>query len=359
MEPAGHTFYMARCIALAQSAGVLAAPNPMVGAVLVHDGTIIGEGCHQKFGGAHAEVNCIENALVNHADNISSSTLYVSLEPCVHYGKTPPCTDLIIAHKVPRVVIGCRDSFDKVNGQGIEKLRAAGIEVIEGVLQNESLVLNKRFFTSHRFGRPYISLKWAQSADGFIADGDRRLLISNNYTNRLVHKWRSEEMAVMVGATTAINDNPVLNNRYWFGKAPVKILLDPHLRVPQHLNLFNAVSQIIILNTQKEGQEGNRYFVKLNYQNLLDDVVYRLSKMNIQSILIEGGQKLLQSFINAALWDEARIITNTNLYTGQGLASPIPSNFVKTSEQYLLNDRIEYFVNGGYGNTNQEQNGFT
>lgn len=343
MNKPEHEYFMARCLELAKKGGGEVAPNPMVGAVLVHDGKIIGEGFHQKFGEAHAEVNCIHNALKNNADKISSSTLYVSLEPCSHFGKTPPCTGLIIQHKIPRVVIGCNDSFEKVNGSGIEQLKNFGVHMTADVLRDEAIQLNKRFFTFHEKNRPYIILKWAQTNDGFIASNDNhRLYITNGLTNRFVHKWRSEEAAIMIGANTALKDNPLLNNRYWSGKSPLKIVLDPDLRLPSSLKIFNE-GKLIIVNTIKEINEGHLQYLKVTKENIFDDLLHRLFISGIQSVLIEGGQKLLQSFIDAGLWDEARVITNIDLNIFAGLRSPILSNAVKIKEEMMGNDRIEYF----------------
>ncbi|MFI5128490.1 MAG: bifunctional diaminohydroxyphosphoribosylaminopyrimidine deaminase/5-amino-6-(5-phosphoribosylamino)uracil reductase RibD, partial [Chitinophagales bacterium] len=253
---------MYRCLELAKLGAGQVAPNPMVGAVLVHDDRIIGEGYHQKYGEAHAEVNCIgQAALSGLTDAISQSTLYVSLEPCSHFGKTPPCTDLIIKHKIPKVVIGCRDPFKEVNGKGIEKLIAAGIEVQQGVLEKECIDLNKRFLTFHTQHRPYIILKWAETADGFMAPpapqgGIReesvrqRLLISNEYTNRLVHRWRSEEAAILVGTNTIENDDPELTTRLWPGHSPVRLIVDMNLRLPSSLKVFNGQEETIIFNTK-------------------------------------------------------------------------------------------------------------
>jgi diaminohydroxyphosphoribosylaminopyrimidine deaminase / 5-amino-6-(5-phosphoribosylamino)uracil reductase len=333
---------MHRCIYLARLGAGYTAPNPMVGAVLVHNDCIIGEGWHKKYGGAHAEVNCINDALHHpsvSAAMISNSTLYVSLEPCAHHGKTPPCADLIIKHKIPKVVIGCRDPFSEVNGKGIEKLTAANVEVITGVLENECTDLNKRFFVFHTQHRPYILLKWAQTADGFIASspqihsgkseksghaGLQRLLISNEYSNRVVHKWRSEEAAILVGTNTALHDNPALTSRLWPGPSPVRVVLDATLRLPLSLQVFEQPVKTIVFNYIKEAQEGNLFFKKMDAnKNSIRQVVDGLYRMDIQSVLVEGGAALLQSFIGEGLWDEARVITNTELFIGKGVAAPL------------------------------------
>lgn len=341
-----HQQYMQRCFQLARLGCGYVAPNPMVGAVLVHEGEIIGEGYHQQYGGPHAEVHCIEDALKQHKDKIISSTLYVSLEPCAHYGKTPPCADLIIKHQIPRVVIGCSDIFQEVNGKGVQKLQAAGVSVTVGVLEQQAIELNKAFLTYHTHKRPYIILKWAQTADGFIDSvGEERLLISNEYTNRLVHQWRSETVAIMVGAHTAIKDNPILNNRLWMGKSPKKILWDPHLRVPKDLRLFAQQDETLVFNRQKEAVEGNIHYLQVNDNEMIRDVLQRLYDWQIQSVLIEGGRQLLQLFIDAGLWDEARVIVNKNAIIRSGVAAPVLSCQQPLKTVYLANDEISYYKN--------------
>lgn len=346
MEETQHINYMARCIELAKKGQECVAPNPMVGAVLVYDDRIIGEGFHQKYGEAHAEVNCIKEALQNFPTLISSSTMYVSLEPCAHFGKTPPCADLIIQHNIPKVVVACRDSFDSVNGKGIKKLQQAGIEVTEGILEKEAIDLNKRFFTFHTQKRPYVILKWAQTADGFISDGKKqRLLITNPVANRLVHQWRSGEAGILIGANTAIADDPLLDNRHWYGQPPVKILIDPALKCPINLQMFYQGERVLIANHKKEGTEGQRVYLKLERENLLTNLMVRLYEEKILSVFIEGGGYTLQSFINTGLWDEARIITNTSLTAGAGVRSPELNNGIKVNEHFYLTDRVEFFTN--------------
>ncbi len=235
-----HQLYMHRCIELARLAAGRAAPNPMVGSVLLFEDRIIGEGYHQQYGQAHAEVNCINSVKEEDKHLIEKSVIYVLLEPCAHFGKTPPCADLIIKHKIPTVVIGCRDPFEQVDGKGIEKLNNAGIKVITGVLENECKELNKRFFTFHINKRPYIILKWAQSKNQKIANADfSRVLITSALSNRLVHKWRSEEAGIMVGTKTALQDNPALNTRHWTGPDPLRLVVDMNLRLPSDLQIFD------------------------------------------------------------------------------------------------------------------------
>lgn len=346
MYEQAHEVYMQRCLQLAKLAVGNVAPNPMVGAVLVYNGEVIAEGYHRQYGGPHAEVHCITEALKNHPGKISGSTLYVSLEPCAHFGKTPPCADLIIRHKIPKVVIACRDSFEAVDGKGIAKLKAAGVHTTLGVLENEAIALNKAFFTFHQLKRPYITLKWAQTANGYISGaGQSRLLISNSYTNRLVHSWRSAHAAIMVGANTAISDDPLLDNRNWTGPAPRKILFDPHLKVPHSLRLFNTDDVLVILNTVKDAVSGNIIYLKMDKNNMIPDAMHQLQQLNIQSLLVEGGGFLHRSFIEADVWDEARIITNKELSVRGGVQAPVLSEPVKLNGITLQNDEIAYFKN--------------
>ncbi len=338
--------YMFRCLQLAQLAGDAVAPNPMVGAVLVHEGSIIGEGWHQRYGYAHAEVNCIEAAIVNgHADKLQLSTLYVSLEPCAHFGKTPPCSDLIIRHKIPKVVIGCRDPFSEVNGKGIEKLEAAGIEVVCNVCKEECELLNKRFFTFHLQHRPYIVLKWAQTADRKIGSGtNQRLLISNAYTNRLVHQWRSEEAAVLIGKRTAMLDDPQLTNRYFNRKQPLRIVLDKELALPATAQLMNHDAKTVIFNYHLHREEGQPQYYQIgNDANIVHQIINGLYKMKVLSVLVEGGARLLQSFIDDGMWDEARVIQNEILVAGTGLNAPVLQNHELVKEEMIVNDRICFY----------------
>lgn len=316
---------MARCLELAAQGLGRVAPNPVVGAVLVHGERIIGEGYHMQYGEAHAEVNCIDAVAPEDRELIAASTLYVSLEPCAHHGKTPPCSDLIIRMRIPRIVVGCRDPFSEVNGKGIEKLRAAGREVIEGVMEQECRRINKRFFCFHVAHRPYIVLKWAQTADGFAGSGDKdvRLKISSLETDRMVHKWRSEEAGIMVGTNTALMDNPSLDNRLWTGKSPVRVVLDQALRLPRQLNIFNGMQPTIILNNIRDEEEGNLLLVKLRGDgSVVEQIVTTCHAMQLQSVLVEGGPRLLQAFIAEGLWDEARVITGTKVFAQEGLKAP-------------------------------------
>ena len=325
----------------------------MVGAVLEYEGRIIGEGYHQQYGKAHAEVNCINSVSSENKQYIPKSTLYVSLEPCAHFGKTPPCADFIIENKILNVVIGCRDSFAAVNaclndpvgqGKGIEKLKAGGVNVIVGVLKKECLELNKRFFTFHQEKRPYIILKWAQSNDGKIAgESSSRLLISNEFTNRLVHKWRSEEAAILVGTNTALLDDPSLTTRLWSGNNPVRLVIDMELKLPTQLKLFDGSTKTIVFNYLKKDDNELLHYHQLDKnENILTQILSTLYEQQIQSVMVEGGAKLLQSFIDEGLWDEARVICNEQLTIGNGLNAPILKDDILLSDQKIENDIISF-----------------
>jgi len=337
---------MQRCLQLAILGAGNTAPNPIVGAVLVHAGKIIGEGCHQQYGGPHAEVNCINSVADADKDLIEKSTLYVSLEPCSHFGKTPPCTDLVIANKIPEVVIGCRDSFAAVDGKGIERLMAAGIQVNVGILEKECRELNKRFFAFHEKHRPYIILKWAQSSDGKIAArGADRIFISNEITNRLVHQWRTEEAAILVGTNTVLLDDPALTARLWPGKDPVRLVIDKELKLPVHLKLFDGSVKTIVFNYIKQSATENLVYHRLNKEEGIPvQILSALYNMQLQSVMVEGGSKLLQSLIDEGFWDEARVITNSAMVIGEGLDAPVLKNEMELSEQKIENDVISYFT---------------
>lgn len=337
--------YMLRCLELAEKGLYGAAPNPMVGAVLVHEDRIIGEGWHEQYGEAHAEVNCLDAVREEDRHLLPRSTLYVSLEPCAHHGKTPPCSGLIIRNKIPRVVVGCGDPFASVNGKGIQQLRAAGIEVTENVLEKECRQLNKRFFCMQLNKRPYIILKWAQTANGIAGTGNKeRMLISNATTNRLVHRWRSEESAIMVGFNTAKLDDPKLDNRLWPGRTPVRIVHDPQLQLPGNLQLFSDGGKTIIFNQKKSGIEAQLEYVQTNSGDPAE-MMNELYKAGIQSVLVEGGTQMHNAFINAGLWDEARIITATDKTAAQGITAPELPVYEPVREEWILNDRIGYYFN--------------
>ena len=338
---------MRRCIELAALGAGNVAPNPMVGAVIVYNDNIIGEGYHEKFGEAHAEVNSINNVQEYDRQFIKESTLYVSLEPCNHFGKTPPCVDLIIKHQIRHVVIGCNDNFEKVKDAGISRLTAAGVKVDIGILEQDCRNLNKRFFTFHDKKRPYIILKWAQSNDGFIAREDlAKTKISNTYTDQLVHKWRSQEAAILVGYKTVKTDNPYLTLRNWTGKNPTRIIIDELNTLAENLNVFNLDANTIILNRKLSTINNNIESYKISDEQLTTEAVVEcLHKKQINSVIIEGGNKTLQMFINAGLWDEARVITNTVLFLNKGVNAPLLQNQNLKSSSNILNDRIDYFLN--------------
>jgi diaminohydroxyphosphoribosylaminopyrimidine deaminase / 5-amino-6-(5-phosphoribosylamino)uracil reductase len=337
---------MQRCITLATLASGNVAPNPMVGAVLVHNGNIIGEGYHKVYGGPHAEVNCIDSVNNNNKHLISNSSIYVSLEPCAHFGKTPPCADLIIRHGIKKVFVGTRDPFAEVNGKGIEKLTAAGAEVTSGVLEQECKAINKRFFTFHTKHRPYIILKWAQTADHKIGNvGNSRLMITNEFTNRIVHKWRSEEAAIMAGTNTVMMDDPQLTNRLWKGNHPVRVIVDMDLRLPLSLKVFDGSVKTIVFNALKHEESVNLIFYQVTRDvSLVHQVMNGLYQMRILSVMIEGGAKLIQSFIDEGMWDEARVITNKSLILNHGVASPILTDGSVTGEELSGDDLISFYI---------------
>lgn len=350
---------MHRCLQLAENGSGYVAPNPMVGAVLVHGDRIIGEGYHQQYGRPHAEVNCINSVKEEDRSLIQRSTLYVSLEPCTHYGKTPPCADLIITNKIPEVVIGSPDPNKDVSGNGFERLKKAGINVTCGILEKECQQLNKRFFTFHTQHRPYIILKWAETADKKIAaNGNERLFISNEQTDRLVHKWRSEEASILVGTNTALFDDPELTTRYWNGPSPIRLVVDMDLRLPSSLKVFNGKQRTVIFNTMKHSEElgssettsplvereGVRYYQVTEDVNLVHQIANVIYQLNIQSVLVEGGARLLQSFIDEDMWDEIRVIKNEKLIVNSGLGSPEFESSNVYEEMKISDDSIKIYT---------------
>ena len=336
---------MHRCIELARLGAGSVAPNPMVGSVLVHENRIIGEGYHMLYGQPHAEVNCIKSVKDADLHFIPQSTLYVSLEPCSHFGKTPPCADLIIRHQIKKVVVGCRDPFKQVDGKGIEKLRETGIEVITPILEKECIELNRIFFTYHTKHRPYIIIKWAQSSDAKIAVSDfSRVYISNDITNRLVHKWRSETMSILVGTNTALHDNPSLTTRLWKGSNPIRLVIDMDLSLPLSLKIFGTEARTIVFNAVKHEEKENLLFYQLvESDNIVYQICNALYQHNIHSVIVEGGARLIQSFLDEGMWDEARVITNTQLTISNGLPAPKLAFALKHSEQIIMNDTVSFF----------------
>lgn len=328
--------YMRRCLQLAANGRGAVSPNPLVGAVIVNDGKIIGEGYHREYGKAHAEVNAINE--VKDKSLLQDSTIYVSLEPCSHYGKTPPCSQLIIDHKIPRVVVATLDPYHEVSGRGVKMLRDAGIDVVVGVLEKESKELNKEFFCYNIQKRPYVYLKWAQTNDGFIdakktKEKQDPAIISNQLTRILVHKLRSQISGIMVATNTAINDNPSLTTRLWYGKDPIRIILDRTLRIPQNNHLFDGSVDTYIFTEQKKetSRLNNVIYIPLSYdKNMLKEVLDELFKLKINSLLIEGGGQLLSSFIREGLWDEAFVEVSDKLFL-EGVEAPVVKGKVLNS----------------------------
>jgi len=339
-----HEKYIKRCINLAENGFGTTFPNPMVGSVIVYENQIIGEGWHKKAGEPHAEVNAIRS--VKDKSLLKKATIYVSLEPCSHFGKTPPCCDLIIEHQIPNVVVGTVDPNEKVAGNGIKKLIAAGANVTVGVLEKECNELNKRFFTFHQQKRPYIILKWAQSQDGFLSpekeiEQDRKpVWITNAYSRQLVHKWRSEEQAILAGTQTVIDDNPKLNTRDWSGNNPVRVVLDQNNRIPKDSFVFNnTVKTIVFTKSETNLSAENTNFEVIDFnQNIIPQILAVLHRNQIQSIIIEGGLQTLQSFIDENIWDEARIFIG-NISFEKGTKAPMiqMKNPIKT---YIQSDEL-------------------
>jgi diaminohydroxyphosphoribosylaminopyrimidine deaminase/5-amino-6-(5-phosphoribosylamino)uracil reductase len=323
-----HEKYIKRCIELAKNGLGETYPNPMVGSVIVLNSVIIGEGWHREAGRSHAEVFAI-NA-VKDKSQLKNATIYVSLEPCSHYGKTPPCADLIVENGIKNVVIGTIDSNSKVSGKGVEHLKNNGCNVIIGVLEDECLELNTRFFTFHNKKRPFILLKWAETKDGFIdrfrtkSQENLPNWISNIYSQQLVHKMRAEEQAILVGTNTALNDNPSLNIRSWIGNNPIRIVLDRTLKIPFNYNLLDGNIKTIVLTEKSQNESSNKnvIFEEINFKNNLPKQVCKvLYNHKIQSVIIEGGAQTLQSFIDENLWDEANVFVGESIF-GNGLLAP-------------------------------------
>ena len=318
----------------------------MVGAVLVCNGQIIGEGWHQHYGAAHAEVNCLSSVPETDRHLIPESSMYVNLEPCAHYGMTPPCALRLVEERVKKVVISNTDPFEKVSGLGLQILKEAGIEVEKDILEQKGLWLNRRFFCFHQQMRPYIILKWAQSKDGYFAPSDRSpFRITNKGSQELSHKWRTEEAAIMVGTTTALNDDPHLTARLWQGKQPLRILLDRTLKVPRTHNLFNNEAATWVINESKEVLDGNIHYIKcLSDDSLLSEVLEQLHSAKILSLIVEGGAALLQSFIERGLWDEARIFTGGISLT-EGIAAPSLNTATHALQTQIDDDLLNVYVN--------------
>ncbi len=336
-------FFLKKCIKIARLGIGSVSPNPMVGSVIVYKGEVIGEGYHEKYGSDHAEVNAINS--VEDKSLLSKSTLYVNLEPCSHFGKTPPCSDLIIKYKIPKVVIGCMDTYSEVDGTGIDKMRNDGIDVKVGIMEEESRELNKRFFTFHEKKRPYIILKLAESKDGFIAPKNQTepFWMTSNKSKKLVHKWRSEEDSILVGRITAEKDNPSLTVREVSGVNPIRLVIDKNLKLSKNINLFNSESKTIIFNKMKSDNSSKNNYIKINFNNMINSLLKELYKQKNQSVIVEGGTTTLQSFIDENIWDEARIFT-TDKKLENGVKSPIIKG-KKISEIEIDTDCLKIILN--------------
>lgn len=342
--------YMKRCLELAEMGNGQVSPNPLVGCVIVSGGQIIGEGYHKKYGQAHAEVNAVNAVIEKYGEEaavlLKNATVYVSLEPCAHFGKTPPCADLLIRHQVQKVVIGNRDPFPDVDGKGMEKLLHAGIEVVSGVLETECSFVNRRFFTRIKQNRPYIILKWARTANGYFAPKNSvQHWISGPLAKKLVHKWRTEEDAILIGKQTAITDNPQLSAREWPGINPIRIMIDRKLEVADNSNIYNDQAKTIVINEQKTDVINNIHYIQMEDMQyyLPQKIAYQLYLMDIQSIIIEGGANILNQFIAAGLWDEARVFNSAHSWD-TGIFSPQINGRI-TSVNGIDNDQITIYEN--------------
>lgn len=337
-----HETYMRRALELATLGQGHVSPNPMVGCVIVHEGRIIAEGWHRKYGEAHAEVNAVQ--AVADKDVLRQSTVYVTLEPCSHFGKTPPCADMLISHGVPKVVICNVDTNPLVGGTGVARLKAAGIDVVSGILEKEGRILNRRFFTFMEKKRPYIILKWAQTRDGFIAreDYDSKW-ISNEYSRILVHKSRALEDAVLVGSNTALHDNPKLNVRDWSGRNPLRVVLDRSGSLPVNLNLFDKQQPTICYNSTRDDLKENLEYVRIEDTDFIGGVVKNLYRKKIQSVIVEGGSQVLNYFIQNNLWDEAMVFEAPTDF-GKGISAPaITGNPDRTIN--IEDDQLKIYFN--------------
>lgn len=341
-----HEKYIVRCLELGAKGIGTTRPNPSVGAVVVHNDTIIGEGFTSPYGGNHAEVNAIQS--VKDQELLKKAILYVTLEPCSHYGKTPPCADLIIKHQIPNVVIGCKDTNELVAGKGIEKLKNAGCNVTVGVLEKACLDHHRRFFTYQNKKRPFVILKWAETKDGFIAplkrDQQKPVWITNEKSRQLVHKWRAQEHAILVGTITVKEDNPRLTVRDWDGENPVRVVLDRELKLSEELHVFDrSVSTIVITEKEKEDSKNLKYeHIKFS-EDLPNQILEILHKHKIQSVIIEGGARTIQSFIDADLWDEAYVFTGNVLFD-EGIEAPL-FTVKEISEERIQRDVLKKYKN--------------
>lgn len=348
-----HETYIKRCIELGKNGLGTTRPNPMVGCVIVYKNTIIGKGFTSAYGDSHAEVNAIKS--VKDKSLLFASTLYVTLEPCSHYGKTPPCSNLIIEHKIPNVVIGTIDTHSKVAGKGIAMLKASGCNVSVGVLEGECKQHHKRFFTFHNKRRPYVILKWAETNDGFIAPGSKNenkpVWITNPYSRQLVHKWRAEEQAILIGTNTVKEDDPSLTTRHWKGNNPVRIVIDRQNKLSNTLKVFDSLAETIVISDNNQKSEvGNLIIKNLNFEfidwNLKDEIAKQicnvLFKNTINSVIIEGGRQTLQTFIDEGIWDEARVFTG-NIQFKEGVEAPKLNGKLISTEK-IIDDILNIFI---------------
>jgi diaminohydroxyphosphoribosylaminopyrimidine deaminase/5-amino-6-(5-phosphoribosylamino)uracil reductase len=334
---------MQRCLDLAIKGIGCVSPNPMVGSVIVYKNKIIGEGYHKKYGSSHAEVDAISD--VEDKFLLSKSTLYVNLEPCSHFGKTPPCSDLIIKYKIPKVIIGCLDTSSKVSGKGLQKMLNAGVDVLVGVLEKESRKLNRNFFSYHEKCRPYVILKWAESKDGFLAPKSQNGIfwMTTNESKALVHKWRADEDAILIGRITAENDNPLLTVREVKGSNPIRIVIDKSLRLSSNLKIFNDDAKTIIFNSIKSESNLTNQLLRIRFEYLVENVLKELYSQKIQSVIIEGGSKTLDSFIETSIWDEARVfIADKKLK--DGVNAPVIRGKILSVEE-IGSDILKIMVN--------------
>lgn len=336
---------MKEALALAAQGRGFVSPNPMVGAVLMHEGRIIGKGYHQQFGGPHAEVHCLQDVSASDRHLITESTLYVTLEPCAHYGKTPPCADLIIRSGIPRVVVATRDPFHAVQGKGITRMQEAGIDVQVGLMGEEAANLNAHFFTYQQLKRPYITLKWAETADGFIGTGTTdRMMISGEETNRLVHAWRAAEDAILIGSGTAVLDDPSLTVRHVAGKSPLRIIMQGDEPLPNSLKMFQDGKPVLVVNGKKNQEVGPIRYLQVDTQAGPGALMPYLYDLKIQGLMVEGGRTILQFFLDGGYWDEIKIICNTILNTHGGVPAPkLTSDAVFRHTMKSGNDRITTF----------------
>ena len=341
-----HEHYIKRCLEISKLGIGTTRPNPSVGAVLVVDDRIIGEGFTSPYGGNHAEVNAI--SAVKDQTLLAIATMYVTLEPCSHFGKTPPCADLIIKSEIKKVVIGCIDSNVLVAGKGIERLQNAGCEVIVGVLEKECKAHHKRFFTFQTKKRPFIILKWAQTLDAYVAPKNRAIQapvwITNEASRQLVHKWRCEEQAILVGTTTVLDDNPRLDVRYWKGEDPVRIVIDKELKIPTNLKVYDGSVKTIFINERSTSVKGAIFFEKINFSKpIAIQICEVLFKHNIQSLIVEGGTKTIQTFIDENLWDEARVFSG-EVHFNDGVNAP-KFDVIPTNKENIKGDILKTYLN--------------